>query len=101
MGEKRGKAKYERDIGFVAFQRVFSLLNFQMWNAADKVKGIFGIEIHISLKCMILQIFSNYIINFEICKIGFSKPYIFHINNLKPNFPKDKLTSNGIFSNHT
>ena len=33
MGERRGKTEYERDIVFVAFQRVFSLLNFQMWNA--------------------------------------------------------------------
>ena len=33
MGERRGKTEYERDIVFVAFRRVFSLLNFQMCNA--------------------------------------------------------------------
>ena len=39
---------------------------------------------------MILQIFSNYIINFEIRKIGLSKSYIFHTDPKRQNltFPR-------------
>ena len=48
MGERRGKAEYERDIGFVAFRRVFSFEFSDVERLAGKMKGIFGIEIHIS-----------------------------------------------------
>ena len=64
--EREWEKQYLREIenGFFLFW--FS----DVERLAGKVKGIFGIKIHISWKGMILQIFSNYIINFKIRKIS-------------------------------
>ena len=91
MGENGKSSIWER-YWLCGFSEGFFSSEFSdVERLAGKVKGIFGIKIHISWKCMILQIFSNYIINFEIRKIGLSKSYIFHADP-KPNFPKILLS---------
>ena len=85
--EREGEKQNTREILVLwLFEGFFSFEFSDVERLAGKMKGIFGIEIHISWKCMILQIFSNYIINFEICKIGFSKQYYYH-STWKHNFP--------------
>ena len=86
--EREGEKQNTREILVLwLFEGFFSFEFSDVERLAGKIKGIFGIEIHIRWKCMILQIFSNYIINFEICKIGFSKQYYYHIGPWKHNFP--------------
>ena len=88
-GREKGKSSIRERYWLCGFSESFFFSEFSDVEClAGKVKGIFSIKIHISWKCMILQILSNYIINFEICKIEFSKSYIFRITNPKPNFPK-------------
>ena len=86
--EREGEKQNTREILVLwLFEGFFSFKFSDVERLAGKMKGIFGIKIHLSWKCMILQIFSNYIINFEICKIGFSKQYYYHIGTWKHNFP--------------